>query len=118
MDFQESSRSPRRGKSLIKQTSSLNARYCAQLPVAGCRWVPPFYLAKRQRGEKPMSSRRILRIAVSICAFALPVAMDAQAPSPEALGQAAAAAGRFQDAFRAYLNAIQSLPEPAPPADE
>lgn len=65
-----------------------------------------------------MSCRRILRIAVVICALALPVAMDAQARGQEALGQEAEAAGRFQDAFQAYLSAIQSLPEAAPPADE
>lgn len=37
---------------------------------------------------------------------------------PEAVGLAAEAAGRSQDAFLAYLVALQALPEPAPPADD
>lgn len=37
---------------------------------------------------------------------------------PEAVGQAAEAAGRFQDAFLAYLSAFQALPEPAATADD
>jgi tetratricopeptide (TPR) repeat protein len=38
------------------------------------------------------------------------------AREPEAVGDAAAAAGRFQDAFLAYLSAIRALPQPAAPA--
>lgn len=38
------------------------------------------------------------------------------ARDPEAVAEAAEAAGRFQDAFLAYLSAIRSLPETAAPA--
>jgi hypothetical protein len=40
------------------------------------------------------------------------------AASPEAAGQAAEQAGRFQDAFLAYLSAFQSLSDPLAPADD
>jgi Tfp pilus assembly protein PilF len=38
------------------------------------------------------------------------------ARDPEAAGQTAEMAGRLQDAFLGYLSALQSLPEPPPPA--
>jgi hypothetical protein len=37
---------------------------------------------------------------------------------PEAAGAAAERAGRFPDAFLAYVKALQSLPDPPPPADD
>lgn len=37
---------------------------------------------------------------------------------PEAAGQALEQAGRFQQAFQSYLKAYQSLPDPAPTADD
>jgi tetratricopeptide (TPR) repeat protein len=40
------------------------------------------------------------------------------ARDPEAAGEAADRAGRFQQAFLAYLNAFQSLPDPPAPADD
>ncbi len=40
------------------------------------------------------------------------------ARDPEGVGQTAEAAGRFQDAFLAYLSAIQSLPDPPAAADD
>jgi tetratricopeptide (TPR) repeat protein len=46
---------------------------------------------------------------------------DARRPAasdPEAAGQAAEQAGRFQEAFLAYLKAFQSLPEPPTRADD
>ena len=48
---------------------------------------------------------------------------DARHPTPapadaEAAGQAAEQAGRYSDAFLAYLKAWQALPEPAPSADD
>lgn len=63
------------------------------------------------------------RIAVDATEFGARVAAlfdSARRPArdPEAAGQAAEAAGRFQDAFLVYLSAIQSLPEPPLPADD
>ena len=63
------------------------------------------------------------RIAVDATEFGARVAAlfeSARRPArdPEAAGQAAEAAGRFQDAFLVYLSAIQSLPEPPIPADD
>jgi len=63
------------------------------------------------------------RIAVDATEFGARVAAlfdNARRPArdPEAAGQAAELAGRFQDAFLAYLSAIQSLPEPPAPTDD
>ncbi len=61
------------------------------------------------------------RIVVTAAAFGPRVAAlfeSARNPSsdPEAAGQTAEAAGRFQDAFLGYLSALQALPDPPPPA--
>ena len=61
------------------------------------------------------------RIVIAPAAFGARVAAlfeSARNPSsdPEGSGQAAEAAGRFQDAFLGYLSALQALPDPPPPA--
>ena len=63
------------------------------------------------------------RIIVTAAAFgprvaALFEAARSPARDPEAVGQAAETAGRFQDAFLAYLSALQSLTEPPAAGDD
>ena len=71
-----------------------------------------------------------VQFAAAAC-LCLAHAAEAQAPNqivrqtseraeaePEAAGQAAEEAGRFQQAFVSYLSAYQSLPDPPPAADD
>lgn len=95
--------------------------------TSGCNPREEFRLRCRynHRGEKSVTAgyrcaSAILLLVLGLCAA--PQYLLAQVPSaasdPEAAGQAAQQAGRFQDAFLAYLSAYQALPDPAPAAED